>query len=230
MLGFLRGKVLRVMEDYLLLDVGGVGYKVFVPGQVIRQCGGNLMEDLRLSEEKAADLVPGPELALFIETVVKEDSITLFGFATQLEQDLFNFLLGISGLGKKFAMKILSHLEPMEIYLAIENGDDKSFSAISGIGSKLAQRIITDLRGHKTLRTMFMQRLAKIGNTTEAGGKKSTKVTKMVEDKKLFEAVSALENLGYKHNDAFKAVNELLQENPQITLETLITESLKMLN
>lgn len=216
MIGFLRGMVLTVEDEYLLLDVNGVGYKVFANSKL-----------LELARSKT------DPLEMYIETVVKEDSISLFGFADKLEQEVFNQLIGVSGLGKKFAMRILSALEPVEIFMALEARNEHSFSAVNGIGAKLAERIVNDLKGNKVLKSLF----AGI-NIAAAPDKVATKAThkqpavnqSLMNNQKIFDATSALENLGYKHHEVFAVVKEIIATNPEMTIETLITESLKKLN
>lgn len=128
MIGYLKGLVIEMETNYILVETGGIGYLVFVPRQIITE------QSLRNSE-----------IALFIYTHVREDQITLFGFSSSAELKLFKLLLSVSGIGPKIAMEVLS--TPLSlIQHAIINEDVKSLSRIPGLGKKTAERLILELK------------------------------------------------------------------------------------
>ena len=136
MIGFLRGKVAYIFPDYCFLDVHDVGYRVFVSHQTRNHIG------------------IGEEVMLYIHTHVREDAILLYGFFSQEEYDLFQHLIGISGIGPKVAQGILSAITANEFYRLIHQKDVKAITKLPGIGKKTAERIILELKD-KLAPTMF---------------------------------------------------------------------------
>jgi len=130
MIAFLRGTILERAPDSVIVDVSGVGYRARVPTSTLEQLG---------------DL--GAPIELRIHTHVREDDISLFGFATTDELALFEMLLGVSGIGPKVALGILSSAAPNEIRGAIASGNLEILSGIKGIGKKTAQRLVLELKG-----------------------------------------------------------------------------------
>ncbi len=128
MIGSLRGTVAHKRINSLLLDVGGVGYQVMVP--------------TRVAESALLDT----ELQLFTHLAVREDALTLYGFSTDEAKDLFELLVGVSGIGPKIALGILSTYSPDEVQSAVSSGNAAAFSAVSGIGKKNAERIVLELK------------------------------------------------------------------------------------
>ena len=128
MIGFLRGKVTYTFPDYCFLDVHDVGYRVFV------------------SHQTRNHLSVGEEVMLYIHTHVREDAILLYGFFSQDEYDLFQHLIGISGIGPKVAQGILSAITANEFYRLIHQKDVKAITKLPGIGKKTAERIILELK------------------------------------------------------------------------------------
>lgn len=129
MIALLHGELARVEADYVVIDVGGVGYKVHLPLAVIAQ--------LPQVGEKAR---------LLIHTAVKEDSITLYGFMEEAQQSLFELLLTVSGVGPKVALNILSVLPVEQIVRAISSESFHELNRVPGVGTKTAQRIVLELR------------------------------------------------------------------------------------
>jgi len=123
----LRGRIFEKHPNRLVLDINGVGYDVFVPLSTFYGLG-----------------EPGTETALRIHTHVREDALVLYGFATLLEQELFERLIGVSGIGPKVALAVLSGIEPLELIRAIERGDLARLTAIPGVGKKTSERIVLD--------------------------------------------------------------------------------------
>lgn len=209
MFGKLRGKIDTIFEDRLIVDVGGVGYNVYVSSKTI-----DLVRD-------KTDQV----ISLIIETIVREDHIHLYGFISDLEKTWFNELCKVNGVGSKVALKIMSGLSVSDIVLAISSGDQSLFSKTPGIGPKLAQRIISELKS----------RVAKLGNEFSIIKHKSSQgdlvnVSSSSGNQILLDAVSALENLGYRRSDVYSIASNKIAENSAITLETLITNSLRELS
>ena len=174
MIAHLRGSILEKQPNRVVIDVNGVGYDVFVPLSTFYGLG-----------------EPGAGIALRIHTHVREDAFLLYGFATQLELELFERLIGVSGIGPKVALAVLSGIEPLDFIRAIERGDLARLTAIPGVGKKTSERIVLELkdrlpRGHAA--------------AAAAGGAAVPRVPVMRDD-----VVSALINLGYHRPLAEKA-------------------------
>ena len=129
MIAHLRGRILEKHPNRIVVDVNGVGYDVFVPLSTFYGLG-----------------EPGGEIALRIHTHVREDQLALYGFATTLEQDLFERLIGVSGIGPKLALAVLSGIEPLDLIRAIERSDVARLTAIPGVGKKTSERIVLELK------------------------------------------------------------------------------------
>ena len=129
MIAFLRGRIFEKHPNRIVVEVGGVGYDVFVPLSTFYGLGDS-----------------GSEIALRIHTHVREDALALYGFLTLLEQELFERLIGVSGIGPKVALAVLSGIETPELLRAIERGDIARLTAIPGIGKKTAERIVLELK------------------------------------------------------------------------------------
>jgi Holliday junction DNA helicase RuvA len=181
LIAYLRGSILEKHPNRLIVDVGGVGYDVAVPLSTFYGLG-----------------EPGGEVVLRIHTHVREDALLLFGFASRLEQELFEKLIGISGIGPKVALAVLSGIEPRELINAIHQTDLARLTAIPGVGKKTAERIVVELK----------DRLPKVEHAPlpEAGGAPAPSV--MRDD-----VLSALMNLGYHRPLAEKAVDAALKSN-----------------
>lgn len=189
MIGTLRGLLTVKSPAGLIVEVGGVGYRVLVPIGV-------------LSELPQA----GSEVFLYIHTHVREDAITLYGFLSEGEKAVFNTLLGISGIGPKVALNIVSGMPYGDFLAAVDSEDITRLTRIPGLGKKTANRIVLELRG-------------KLPREEDAPS----------DDAGYGDAVSALMNLGYKKADAFKAV-ELASKDGHSRIEDVIREALKRLN
>jgi len=128
-IAYLRGRILEKQPNRIAIDVNGVGYDVAVP----------LSTFYGLAEV-------GVEITLRIHTHVREDTLALYGFSTVLELELFERLIGISGIGPKVALAVLSGIEPHDLVRAIERGDLVRLTAIPGVGKKTSERIVVELR------------------------------------------------------------------------------------
>ena len=200
MIGKLKGIVDTIALEYIILDVNGVGYKVF--------CSNKILDNIKTNDN----------VTLFIETIVKEDSITLFGFLKQEEQDCFNMLCKVSGVGPKVAIKIMSVNNVNDIVSAIVNDDKNVFCKASGVGSKVALRIINELKSS-------VKNFGNINLSVNGQENINTNNNNIMKD-----AISALEGLGYQKNYIQSIVQSILKERPDLTLESVITESLKKIN
>jgi Holliday junction DNA helicase RuvA len=201
MIGKLRGNIEQINEDRCILDVNGVGYLVFISqktAQFFRQNQTNL------------------GISLVIETIVKEDAIELYGFVHEIEKIWFLELMKVQGVGAKMAQKILSALTIEELAKALTVGDIKSFNNISGIGPKMASRLTTELK----------ESAKKLGINVSLDFNENLNNQNFSSNQIISDAVSALENLGYKKHDCLKIINYVFSQDEKITLENLITQSL----
>jgi Holliday junction DNA helicase RuvA len=125
----LRGRISEKQPNRIVVDVNGVGYDVFVPLSTFYGLGDS-----------------GSDIALRIHTHVREDALLLYGFATLLEQELFERLISISGIGPKLALAVLSGIETLELVRAVERGDVARLTSIPGVGKKTSERIVLELK------------------------------------------------------------------------------------
>jgi len=198
MIAKLTGLLDSIYEGYIILDVNGVGYRVFCSARTI----GHLP-------------AKGGNVSLMIETQVREDHIHLIGFADATEQQTFGYLSTVQGVGVKVALAILSALSPNDIQMAVMTGDSKAFTRASGVGPKLGVRIVTELKG-KMGNLGINEEMPVIGESAGAG---NTRV--------MSEAVSALVNLGYSRTEAGLTVATVLRQNPEAPVGEVIRLSLK---
>jgi Holliday junction DNA helicase RuvA len=153
---------------------------------------------------------PSEELLLYTELIIRDDAHLLYGFYEPLEREIFKLLISVSGIGTNTAMLILSAMTSQEIQQVIANEDVVALKSVKGIGTKTAQRVIIELKD-------------KILKTYNISPDTKTKISSPVKD----EAVSALEALGFPKKRAEKVIDEIIKENPEITLEKTIKEALK---
>jgi Holliday junction DNA helicase RuvA len=192
MIGYLTGKIIVAKPTQILLDVNGVGYEVRISINTFERISGK------------------DSVSLFIYTNVKEDSITLFGFYSEAEKEMFELLISINGVGPKSALSLLSGISTDDLRHAIITSNIERMIAVPGIGRKTAERLILELKN-------------KVKDIKEEGiipAKPSIQK----------EAVSALTSLGYNLVSAEKVVNKILSDDSGIALEELIKRSLKELN
>jgi Holliday junction DNA helicase RuvA len=197
LIAHLHGELARVESDYVVVDVHGVGYKVHPPLAVITQ-----MPSI------------GDEVKLLVSTIVKEDSITLYGFADDSQQSMFDLLLTVSGVGPKVALAILSTLQVDTIVNAISSESFLELNSVSGVGTKTAQRIVLELR--EKITTLVW---------TQAARK-----TMGPEQQVLNDAIEGLVALGYNRNDARSAAEQALKSvKDKRDTAAVVTSALKML-
>lgn len=184
MIGKLKGTIDEIGEDHVVLDVHGVGYVAFCSARTIGNLGG-----------------AGQAAVLFIETYVREDMIRLFGFQSHLERDWFRLLQSVQGVGAKVALALLSTLSPSDLANAIALRDIAMVSRAPGVGKKVAERIVTELKNKAP--AFAGEASGTIGLKQELGeGVAPAPVT---------DAVSALTNLGYSRDMAANAVASALK-------------------
>lgn len=195
----LQGRVEAIDKNALILMVGGVGYKVFVSEATLAQCG--------IDEEKL----------LHIYTHVREDALQLFGFITKQEQELFETMLGVSGIGPRLAMAILSRLAPNQIVGAILGSDIRVLTKVPGVGKKTAERLILELKDRLSHWEGPVGEAVDIQSLPSAGGGAVS------------DTIAALTGLGYTGDEAESAVAAASGERPDADAETLLRLALRHL-
>ena len=205
MIGKLTGRLDSVGEDWAIVDVGGVGYLVYASRRTLGRLPG-----------------AGEAVMLLIETHVREDHIHLYGFAEQAERDWFRLLATVQGVGVKMALAILSTLSPQELVQAIAAQDKAQLSRANGVGPKLAQRIVTELK--EQAGRIALGPVAAVAGT--GSGAAPAGLARQADD-----AVSALVNLGYGRSEAFGAVAQASRRLGETApLESLVKEGLRELS
>ena len=188
MIGKLQGVIDYIAPDYVILMAGGVGYKVYTP------------ETFALNSPAT----------LWIETVVREDSIRLFGFSSIASQNLFNQLTTVSGVGPKVALAIMATIKTDTLMSAIATGDAKTIATAPGVGKKVAEKIIVELK-------------AKVGGAALDLSVDSAAGA-------LPDLLAALESLGYRRLDIVDMAQKLVAENPNADVAALVPIALKQIS
>jgi Holliday junction DNA helicase RuvA len=203
MIGKLRGVIDSYGEDSVVVDVHGVGYLV--------HCSARTLQSLP---------APGEAATISIETWVREDQIRLYGFATDLEREWFRILTGVQGVGAKVALAVLGTLKVADLANAIALGDKAEIARTPGVGPKLAQRLVTELK----------DKAPPFANIDPAVVRLAGEVIERRAPQPVSEAVSALVNLGYGEIQASAAVAAAMRAaGEQATTESLIRLGLKEL-
>ena len=199
MIARISGILIYKSLTYVIVDAQGVGYQVYVP----------LTTFYDLPEA-------GQPVALNIHTHVRQDAINLFGFQTPEERDIFQLMLAVNGIGPKLAINILSGIAAGELLKAVSQENLKRLLSIPGVGKKMAERIILELKDKVRKLELSAEHIVKTDSATKDG---------MKED-----ALSALVNLGYKSPVAKDALNKVCREHPEgLTLDILLKKALKAL-
>jgi len=186
MIGKLKGIIDEIGEDSLILDVGGVGYHVFVSHRLLATVEGQ-----------------GAALTLFIETQMREDAIRLFGFSSRIEQEWFRLLQQVQGVGAKVALSLLATLSGTDIADAIMLKDVAILTRAPGVGKKVAERMITELKGK-----VGALSASPLGSSAFVADMPSPQGASAAAD-----AISALTNLGYGRGEAMQAVAFALKQS-----------------
>lgn len=202
MISYVRGELASVEADKAIIDVGGVGYGVYMPQQAL-----SVLPPL------------GTEIKLYTYLNVKEDALQLFGFLTKDDLEIFKLVIGVSGIGPKGGLNILSCLSPDELRFAIMSGDAKAISAAPGIGKKTAEKLILELRDKVDIEEML--------NHAAHGEERPSLQDGGVESSMQAEAVQALVALGYGNAESLRAVKQT--SDGCATVEDILKEALKYL-
>ena len=205
MLAYIKGTLEMKMTDYVVVDVGGLGYKIYMSDVGIEKLGG-IGETVKIHTYYRA----------------REDDVSIFGFNTLEELKMFELLLGVSGVGAKTALTMLAICEPSEFALAVISEDVTTLTKIPGIGPKSAKRIILELKD----KIKMEQQVEAIKN--EVNKQTKTKMQQVIEaNEKQEEAIAALQVLGYNKKEIEKAFEKLEVEG--LTTEELIKKGLSLL-
>ena len=202
MISYVRGELAAVEPQKAIVDVGGVGYGVYMPQQAL-----SLLPQ------------PGNEVKLHTYLQVREDGIQLFGFKSEDDLEVFQLLLGVSGIGPKGGLNILSCMSPDELRFAIMSGDAKAISAAPGIGKKTAEKLILELRDKVDIEDVL--------NNAAHGGDADRLQAGEAESSMQAEAVQALVALGYGNAESLRAVKKTSPDCQ--TVEDILKEALKYL-
>ena len=190
-----RGDLILMDAGYAVVECGGVGYRV--------QTSINTQKQLKLNSE----------VMLYTHMNVREDAMELFGFATKSELSMFKMLIGITGVGPKVALAILSELSSEQIAMCVSSGDSKTLTRASGVGPKLAQRIVLELKD-------------KIKGAADTAGFDVGKGSVIADTGNVPKAVAALAVLGYSAADVTPILSKL---DPNMSVETMIAATLKQM-
>ena len=208
MLAYIKGTLEMKMTDYVVIDVGGLGYKIYMSS---------------LAMEKLGNI--GEEVKVYTYYRVREDDVSIYGFNSNEELRMFELLLSVSGVGAKTALAMLAVCTPSEFVLAIVSEDINVLTSIPGIGPKSAKRIILELKD-KIKKEEQIQELTNASNTINV----KTKMQQAIEkESKITEAIAALQVLGYNKREIEKAF-ETLANKEEMTTEDLIKKGLTILS
>lgn len=201
MISYVRGELVAMEKSKIIVDVNGVGYGIFMP-------------------EASMGLLPqiGNEVKIHTYLNVREDAMQLFGFLTRDDLEIFKLLIGVSGIGPKGGLSILSKLTADDLRFAVLSGDAKAISAAPGIGKKTAEKVIIELKDKLDLEEM-LQGASGQGSVVSSVDAGANSVQS--------EAVQALVALGYGSTESLKAVKKVNLENA--TVEEVLKQALKHL-
>jgi len=195
MISFIRGELAAVESDMALIDVGGVGYGVFMPSQLLERLPGI-----------------GQEVKLFTYLNVREDAMQLYGFFRKDELEIFKQILGVSGIGPKGGLNILSLLSVDELRFAVLSGDVKAISKAQGVGKKTAEKLIIELKDKLKIEDMIPITQEDVIDTSTRRGVQG-------------EAIQALVALGYGNTESLQAVRQIEIGNKSV--EEVLKEALR---
>ena len=201
MYAYIKGILAEITEDAIIVENQGIGYEIAVPGQVF-------------------DYLPsvGEEVKIYTYHYVREDAILLYGFLTKEDVRIFKMLIGVSGIGPKGALAILSVLSTDDLRFAILGDDAKAIAKAPGVGAKTAQRVIIELKDKLSLEDAFEQKLANQAQKAELNPAKGVKN----------EAILALTSLGYSQSEALKVLQGI-EISPDDQVEDVLKMALKQM-
>ncbi len=185
MISFIRGELAEITESSVVIDCGGVGYEMLVPGQVLE----NLPRI-------------GNEVKLYTYLQVREDGVSLYGFLDRDELTVFRLLIGVSGIGPKGAVGILSALSTNDLRFAVLAEDEKTIAKAPGIGAKTAKKLILELKDKFRLEDAFERKLMQAENLVSENGEDDFRQA-------VLETIQALEALGFPPTQAKRMVNSV---------------------
>lgn len=199
MIAYLNGILHTINQDSLVVEVNGVGYEI------------------KITKKVAANLpMIGSEISLFVKQIVREDDISLYGFLSFEERNLFNILLSVSGVGPKAASNILSYLSIEQVISAIAKADVLALSSVHGIGKKTAERMVVDLR-------------EKIQKTYDISDEGKIVFGPEFNSSQFEEVIAALVTLGYRKSEAQAAIKKVSSDIDHNDVENLVKSALKVL-
>ena len=200
MISYIRGELVALEEDRIIVDVGGVGYGIYMSGQ-------------------AMGMLPrtGSQVKIHTYLNVKEDAMKLYGFLTRDDLEVFKLVIGVSGIGPKGGLGILSSLTPDELRFAVMAKDVKAISAAPGIGTKTAETLILELKDKVNIEDV-------LNHQTEGAGAPAEQETQGL----LSDAVQALVALGYGNTEALRAAKQV-EIGESTTVEDVLKGALKFL-
>ena len=200
MISYIKGELTEISEGIIVVENNGIGFNINVPATVISSLSSI-----------------GEEVKIYTYLQIREDAHSLYGFLTRNDLNMFKMLINVNGIGPKGALAILSTISPDDLRFAICSGDVKLISSVPGIGNKIAQKIILELKDKINL-TDVLERSEGSSIENASGSELNAKN----------EAVEALVSLGYSNSDAAKAVRQIDDVNKK-DLETILKEALKKL-
>ena len=198
MISYIRGELISIEEEKVIVEVNGVGFGIFMPAQSM-----NLLPSV------------GEEVKLHTYMNVREDAMQLFGFLTKDDLKVFKLVIGVSGIGPKGGLSILSHLSPDELRFAVMSHDAKAISGAPGIGKKTAEKLIIELKDKLNMDDV-LERISDTSDTTVIHGSNQIQT----------EAVQALVALGYGNAEALRAVKKV-EAQEDATVEEILKQALK---
>lgn len=197
MYSYIKGELSEIVaENHIVVENGGIGYNIYIPGQVL-------------------SLLPGvgEEVKIYTYLCVREDAFILYGFLTRDDLNVFKLLIGVSGIGPKGALAILSFMSTDDLRFAVLSDDAKAIAKAPGVGNKTAQRLIIELKDKLSLEDAFEQKLSHTQEAVSGNGLKGIRN----------EAVEALVSLGYSSTEALKVLRDI-----EITEDSSVEDILKL--
>lgn len=197
MYSYIKGELSEIVaENHIVVENGGIGYNIYIPGQVL-------------------SLLPGvgEEVKIYTYLCVREDAFILYGFLTRDDLNVFKLLIGVSGIGPKGALAILSVMSTDDLRFAVLSDDAKAIAKAPGVGNKTAQRLIIELKDKLSLEDAFEQKLSHTQEAVSGNGLKGIRN----------EAVEALVSLGYSSTEALKVLRDI-----EITEDCSVEDILKL--
>lgn len=197
MYSYIKGELSEIVaENHIVVENGGIGYNIYIPGQVL-------------------SLLPGvgEEVKIYTYLCVREDAFILYGFLTRDDLNVFKLLIGVSGIGPKGALAILSVMSTDDLRFAVLSDDAKAIAKAPGVGNKTAQRLIIELKDKLSLEDAFEQKLSHTQEAVSGNGLKEIRN----------EAVEALVSLGYSSTEALKVLRDI-----EITEDSSVEDILKL--